>query len=83
MCLSDLGRVVGVDAARRTATIDVAGRPVEVSTVALGLDAPAVTVGEWLVVHTGLAIDRLDHDAAQEIFMAREQLAPDPGGAPT
>jgi hydrogenase assembly chaperone HypC/HupF len=78
MCLSDVGRVVDVDVVHRAATVDVAGRTIGVSTVTLGLDAPPVAVGDWLIVHTGLAVGRLDDDEARAVLAARAELADPP-----
>ena len=75
MCLSELGRVLGHDAATRMASIDVDGRVLDVSTVALGLDDPHVAVGDWLLVHTGLAVERLTHAEAAQIVDARRGLS--------
>lgn len=74
MCLSDIGRVVDVDIDRHAAQVDVEGRSVDVSTVALGLDTAPVAVGDWLVIHTGLAVGRLDDEEAERISAAREEL---------
>jgi hydrogenase expression/formation protein HypC len=73
MCLSDLGRVVEVDAERHSVSVDVGDRIVPVSTVTLGLDAPPPAVGDWLVVHTGFAVERLDEAAATDILQARQE----------
>jgi len=74
MCLSDLGRVVSFDAGRYEARVDVDGRLVDVSTVALGLDEPPPRIGDWLVVHTGLAVERLTDAQARQVFGARAGL---------
>jgi hydrogenase maturation factor len=71
MCLSELGRVIDHDAATRMASIDVDGRVVAVSTVALGIDDPHISTGDWLLVHTGLAVERLTHAEAAQIVDAR------------
>jgi hydrogenase assembly chaperone HypC/HupF len=76
VCLSDLGRVVDVDPGRRCASVDIGGRVIEVSTVTLGLDEPQPAVGDWLVVHTGFAVERLSATAAAEIHHARHELTP-------
>jgi hydrogenase assembly chaperone HypC/HupF len=73
MCLSDVGRVVGVDAERHSVSVDLGGRIVSVSTVTLGLDAAPPVPGEWLVVHTGFAVERLSAAAATEILQARQE----------
>lgn len=76
MCLSDLGRVVAVDEARHSVSVDVGDRIIQVSTVTLGLDSPAPGIGDWLVVHTGFAVERLTEAAAEDIQHARRGLAP-------
>lgn len=75
MCLSELGRVVAVDPERRSATVDADGRVVRVSTVTLGLDEPPPALGDWLVVHTGFAVERLDEAAARDILRTRRALS--------
>jgi hydrogenase expression/formation protein HypC len=62
MCLAEIGRVSALpDAA--TAEVAVGERVKRVSL--LTLDGP-VTVGEWLVVHSGFALNRLDPATAAE-----------------
>jgi hydrogenase maturation factor len=73
MCLSDVGRVVDVDAQRHSVSVDLGSRIVSVSTVTLGLDAPLPALGEWLVVHTGFAVERLSAAAATQILQARQE----------
>lgn len=70
MCTSRLHRVVAADG---TAVVveDVDGRRHRVSLLAL--DGPAPEPGEWLVVHSGYAIDRVDRDEAEAV--AAELLA--------
>lgn len=74
MCLSDLGRVVAVDATSHSVSVDIGDRVVSVSTVTLGLDAPAPDVGDWLVIHTGFAIERLSDTAATAVLRTRDEL---------
>jgi hydrogenase assembly chaperone HypC/HupF len=76
MCLSDLARVVDHDPATYDALVDIDGRRTNVSTIVLGLDAPALAAGDWLVVHTGLAVEHLSEVDAREILRAREGLGP-------
>jgi len=74
MCLSEVGRVLSVDDVRGAAWVEVGARTVEVSTIALGLDAPPVEPGAWLVVHTGLAVEQLSDREARRILGARAEL---------
>ncbi len=76
MCLSEVGRVVDVDAQRHSVAVDIGDRIMSVSTVTLGLDGPPPDIGDWLVVHTGFAIERLAEAAATEILRARQELTP-------
>ena len=74
MCLADLGAVVRVDAAAGSAEVDLAGRTRTVSLAPLLLDGRAVAPGDWLLVHTGLAIEVLDETDAAEIATARRAV---------
>jgi hydrogenase maturation factor len=47
--------------------------------VALGDEAAAVLPGEWLLLHTGLAVRRLDPREAAEMLAALDEIE---GGAP-
>ena len=75
MCLSELGRVIDHDASTRMASLDVDGRVLAVSTVALGIDAPHISAGDWLVVHTGLAVERPTPAEAAQIVDARRRVS--------
>lgn len=72
MCVSEVGRVIGIrDGAE--ADVDVDGRERRVSLVALGLDAPSPMPGDWLLLHTGFAIEVLDQAEALGLAaLARE-----------
>jgi hydrogenase expression/formation protein HypC len=74
MCLSDLARVIHHDVDNYDALVDIDGRTTTVSTVALGLDAPSMSTGDWIVVHTGLAVERLTPEEAERILDARDGL---------
>lgn len=76
MCLGTPGRITEiVDAAAARALVDVSGRgPTEVSIAMLqaGGDLPAV--GDWVVVHVGLAMSIIDEDEAKSIIADLQQL---------
>lgn len=59
MCMSEVGRVVEIRD-RAEAVVDVDGRVRTVSTVALVLDGAPPAPGDWLLVHTGFAVEVLD-----------------------
>ena len=65
MCLGIPGRVVGwIEGQPELAQVDVAGR---VRAVHVGLLAPDLPkVGEWIVIHSGFAMDRIDEATAKQ-----------------
>ncbi len=65
MCVSALHRVVEGDAESVTAE-DIDGNPHRVSLLAL--DGPPPRAGEWLVVHSGYAIERMTDDQASAVI---------------
>jgi hydrogenase expression/formation protein HypC len=63
MCLAIPGQVMTfVDEANRIARVDIAGVRRDVS-VALLDD---VRAGDWVIVHTGIAIEKLDEEEARK-----------------
>ena len=64
MCLGIPGQVVEfVDEARQLAKVDVAGVR---RTVHVGLLLPeGLSVGDWVLIHVGFAISRIDQEEAQ------------------
>jgi len=79
MCMSRLHRVVGTPA---QGTVDVADMDGTVHRASLlALEGPEPARGDWLVVHSGYAIDRVDpaeaETVAAEIRRARISLADD------
>lgn len=65
MCVSRLHRVVATGDDGRVTVIDLDGRESLVSLLVLDGDAPRVD--DWLVVHSGYAIDRVDANEARAI----------------
>lgn len=67
MCLAIPGRVVEVvDEADRLALIDVAGvrRTVNVGLLEDEGGSPDALVGQWVLIHVGFALSRIDEDEA-------------------
>ena len=64
MCLSSAGRVVSVSADDTSAVVDVGGSHRSVSLAVLVLEDRAPEPGEWVLIHTGLAVEIIDEDAA-------------------
>lgn len=65
MCMSRLHRVTGraTDGALLVGDVDGAVHRVSL----LALDGPEPEPGDWLVVHSGYAIERVDRDEAEAI----------------
>ena len=69
MCLAIPGRVVDiVDAANRLASVDVAGVRRTVNVGLLDGEGDGVVPGDWVLIHVGFAISRVDEaEAAQTL----------------
>jgi hydrogenase assembly chaperone HypC/HupF len=60
MCLADLAQVVTVSDDGTIAAVAARGRHQQVLLTMLADEATTVTAGDWLVVHSGLALGRID-----------------------
>lgn len=80
MCLSEIGRVVSVDDAGTSAELETEAGSTSAMLVALTLEGERVAPGDWLVVHTGMAVRRLEDHEAAAIVDARAELAANDGG---
>ncbi|HEX6054743.1 MAG TPA: HypC/HybG/HupF family hydrogenase formation chaperone [Intrasporangium sp.] len=79
MCLGQIGQVVGLDGAGR-ATVRSGAQ--ELTVALLTLDEPAA-VGDWLVVHSGFALQRLSAEEAEDALAIRAAGSPSqPGPRP-
>jgi hydrogenase expression/formation protein HypC len=65
MCTSRLHLVVAAAGPGAVTVADVDGNHLRVSLLAL--DGPAPVPGEWLVVHSGYAVDRVDPGEAESV----------------
>jgi hydrogenase expression/formation protein HypC len=69
MCLGIPGRIVRIDdAAKKLATVDVSGVKRQVNIACIVDDAhPAdACLGDWVLVHVGFAMSRIDEKEAAE-----------------
>lgn len=95
MCLGIPGKVVEIkDAEKRLGVVDVGGVRREVNLACVVDDEHGVEdcLGDWVLVHVGFAMSRIDEDEAQrtlellhELGEVAEQLAAmreSPGGSP-
>ena len=75
MCLGIPGQIVEiVDTENRVAKVDVSGvrRNVDVGLLWEGPDA--VGVGDWVLIHVGFAISRIDEGEARQTLRALQAL---------
>ncbi len=77
MCLGIPGRIVSIeDAMRRLAVVDIAGvrRKVNIACIVDAAHPPGACVGEWVLVHVGFAMARIDEREAAETLRILEEL---------
>jgi hydrogenase expression/formation protein HypC len=92
MCLGIPGRIVRIDdATRKLATVEVAGvrRQVNIACIVGPDHPPEACVGDWVLIHVGFAMSRIDeHEAAETLRILEElgevqaELAAAAGSAP-
>lgn len=73
MCLAVPGKLVsiaGEDQFQRTGKVSFGGIMKDVSLACL----PEAKVGDFVIVHVGMAISRLDEAEANEVFMYLRQI---------
>jgi len=70
MCLGFPGKIVELD--ELGATVDIAGTKRDVSTMILPEE---VQIGDWVMVHAGMAIAKMDPDEAQKTLQALKEFA--------
>jgi len=75
MCLGIPGQIVEiVDLENRTAKIEVSGVRRNVDVGLLWEADDAVTVGDWVLIHVGFAISRIDETEADQMLRALRAL---------
>ena len=76
MCLGIPGRIVKIDdVAKKLATVDVSGikRQVNIACIVNEEHPVASCVGDWVLVHVGFAMSRIDeHEAALTLQILTE-----------
>ncbi|MBA2530477.1 MAG: HypC/HybG/HupF family hydrogenase formation chaperone [Euzebyales bacterium] len=78
MCLGMPAQVVELsDGGNQTAVVDIAGRRQEISLALLAEDAgPGASVGDWVLVHLGLAMTKLEASEAAEVRASLQEFGP-------
>jgi hydrogenase expression/formation protein HypC len=77
MCLGIPGRIVKIDdVTRKLATVDVAGVKRQVNVACIVDDAHPVEacVGDWVLVHVGFAMSRIDEEQAAQTLKILTEL---------
>lgn len=77
MCLGIPGRIVAIDdAVKKLATVDVSGvkRQVNIACVVSEDHTVEDCVGDWVLVHVGFAMSRIDEDQAAETLKVLTEL---------
>jgi hydrogenase expression/formation protein HypC len=78
MCLAIPGLVIEiVDPVNRIATVEVAGVRRDVSVGLLDLEDDAARVGDWVLIHVGFAISKVDEDEAMATLRLLREMGPD------
>jgi hydrogenase expression/formation protein HypC len=77
MCLGIPGRIVTIDdVERKLATVDVSGikRQVNIACIVSEEHPVASCVGDWVLVHVGFAMSRIDETEAAETLKILTEL---------
>ena len=78
MCLAIPGRIVEiVDEANRLAMVDVAGVQRTINIGLLDEDGPGVGPGDWVLIHVGFAMSRVDEEEAVATRRQLERMGAD------
>ncbi|GGI25981.1 MULTISPECIES: HypC/HybG/HupF family hydrogenase formation chaperone [Bradyrhizobium] len=77
MCLGIPGRIVRIDdEARKLATVDVSGvkRQVNIACIVSEDHPPSACLGDWVLVHVGFAMSRIDEEEAAQTLKILTEL---------
>jgi hydrogenase expression/formation protein HypC len=77
MCLGIPGQIVKIDdAMRKLATVDVGGvrRQINIACIVDETHPPEACVGDWVLVHVGFAMSRIDERQAEETLKILTEL---------
>ncbi|QWA12909.1 HypC/HybG/HupF family hydrogenase formation chaperone [Sodalis ligni] len=77
MCLGVPGKILAIkDAANLLATVEVAGvkRDINIAFIVDRSHVPADCIGDWVLVHVGFAMARIDEEQAAEMLAMLSEL---------
>jgi len=74
MCMNAAGAVLAIDTDRQEATVDTGRRTQTVSLAVMTLEGKALARGDWVLIHTGFAVERLDKDSVADLLALRDEM---------
>ncbi len=77
MCLGIPGQIIDIiDPNQQLATVNVAGvkRPVNIACIIDEAHPPEACINDWVLVHVGFAMSRIDPDEAQKTLALLNEL---------
>lgn len=75
MCLAIPGRIVEIlDEELQLAKAEVGGVRRNINISLVNQDGETVTVGDWVLIHVGFALSRIDEEEAQRTLQALAQI---------
>ena len=78
MCLAIPGRIIEfVDEPNRLAKVDVAGVQRTINVGLLDADGTAVGAGDWVLIHVGFALSKIDEEEALATRRMLERMGAD------
>jgi hydrogenase expression/formation protein HypC len=78
MCLAIPGRIIEVvDASNRLARVEVAGVRRTVNIGLLDVDGVGVEPGDWVLIHVGFALSRVDEEEAAATLRLLKEMGAD------
>lgn len=78
MCLGIPGKIIEInDATNKLATVDVSGvkRQVNIACIVDEQHPPESCIGDWVLVHVGFAMNRINEKDAQETLQLLQEMA--------
>ncbi|MCC5635676.1 HypC/HybG/HupF family hydrogenase formation chaperone [Nostoc sp. CHAB 5844] len=78
MCLGIPGQIVEItDTQKKLAIVDVAGvkRQVNIACIVDEQHSPEACLGDWVLVHVGFAMNRINEEEAAETLKLLEEIA--------
>ncbi|MGB3639275.1 MAG: HypC/HybG/HupF family hydrogenase formation chaperone [Rivularia sp. (in: cyanobacteria)] len=78
MCLGIPGQIIGInDVTNKLATVEVSGvkRQVNIACIVDEQHPPESCIGDWVLVHVGFAMNRINEKDAKETLQLLQEMA--------